>query len=55
MHIHILPRRLGDFEGDEVYEKLATNDQDSKIGKDLRTVEQMAEEAARYKEFSSDP
>ncbi len=43
-HMHILPRRKGDFRKDELYDKLREHDKDPRIVG--RTVEQMTAEAA---------
>ncbi|GMS96013.1 hypothetical protein PENTCL1PPCAC_18188, partial [Pristionchus entomophagus] len=50
VHIHILPRRNGDFGGstDTVYAELAKHDRDDRPP---RTAEQMNEEAARYRKI----
>lgn len=46
MHVHILPRKQGDFErNDDIYEKLAMHDKDSNP-QPLRSLEEMSKEAA---------
>ena len=49
VHIHILPRKPGDFEkNDDVYEKLEKHD---KKESGFRGLEEMSEEAARLAKF----
>jgi hypothetical protein len=48
----VLPRRAGDFEdNDEVYRQLASHDKEKAGDGRWRTFEEMAEEAARYREL----
>ncbi|GMR48473.1 hypothetical protein PMAYCL1PPCAC_18668, partial [Pristionchus mayeri] len=53
VHVHILPRRNGDFGGstDTVYAELAKHDRDNRPP---RTNEQMEEEAARYRKIMNE-
>ncbi|XP_064632288.1 nitrilase and fragile histidine triad fusion protein NitFhit-like [Lineus longissimus] len=56
VHVHILPRKAGDFKEDEVYSKLQDHDknlqEDMKQG-NIRTEEEMAEESAGLRRFFS--
>lgn len=47
--MHILPRRKGDFEKDEIYDKLRDHDKDMSNG--LRTMEQMEKEASELRKL----
>ncbi|XP_069142377.1 nitrilase and fragile histidine triad fusion protein NitFhit-like [Argopecten irradians] len=48
VHVHILPRRAGDFEqNDEIYEKLQHHDKDMETG--IRSEADMAEEATQLR------
>ncbi|CAB60517.1 Nitrilase homolog [Caenorhabditis elegans] len=47
VHIHILPRRAGDFGDNEIYQKLASHDKEPE--RKPRSNEQMAEEAVVYR------
>ena len=50
MHLHVLPRKKGDFEkNDEIYERLETHDRDMTTG--LRTREEMASEANEFRKL----
>lgn len=44
VHLHILPRRPGDFKKDEVYDKLENHDKDESV--ERRSDEEMNAEAA---------
>jgi len=49
VHVHILPRRGGDFENnDEIYSELVKHDKDNRHGRDDHT---MAQEAAVLKQL----
>ena len=50
LHVHILPRKSGDFErNDDVYERLQSHDKNVKEN-EWRTEEEMAREAAEMRE-----
>ncbi|XP_022859203.1 bifunctional bis(5'-adenosyl)-triphosphatase/adenylylsulfatase FHIT-like isoform X1 [Olea europaea var. sylvestris] len=58
VHIHILPRKRGDFEkNDEIYDAIKEKEKELKQKLDLdeerkdRTIEEMAEEAANYRKL----
>ncbi|KAL0369860.1 UNVERIFIED_CONTAM: Bifunctional bis(5'-adenosyl)-triphosphatase/adenylylsulfatase FHIT [Sesamum angustifolium] len=60
VHIHILPRKSGDFENnDEIYEAIDSKEKELKQKLDLdkerkdRSMEEMAEEAAEYRKLFS--
>ncbi|KAL0460385.1 UNVERIFIED_CONTAM: Bifunctional bis(5'-adenosyl)-triphosphatase/adenylylsulfatase FHIT [Sesamum latifolium] len=60
VHIHILPRRSGDFENnDEIYEAIDSKEKELKQKLDLdkerkdRSMEEMAQEAAEYRKLFS--
>ncbi|CAI5446284.1 unnamed protein product [Caenorhabditis angaria] len=58
VHIHILPRRVGDFGDNEIYQKLATHDKEPE--RRPRNLEEMSAEAKKYRDafqnnFYSDP
>ena len=46
VHLHILPRRKGDFEEDEIYEKIRNHDKNMV---NLRTKDDMAKEASELR------
>ena len=49
VHVHVLPRRPGDFdENDDVYKELQKHDKE-KTG--WRTEEQMIEECSKFRDF----
>ena len=48
VHVHILPRRPGDFEGDEIYAKLQAKDANDDA-KYHRSADEMANEAQVYR------
>lgn len=43
VHMHVIPRRKGDFQKDEIYEKLRMHDKD--MTKGLRSLDEMTLEA----------
>lgn len=47
--MHLLPRRKGDFQKDEIYEKLRNHDKDMSTG--LRSKEAMGEEASELRKL----
>ncbi|XP_033744984.1 deaminated glutathione amidase-like [Pecten maximus] len=50
VHVHILPRRAGDFEqNDEIYSKLQNHDKDMSTGR--RSEDDMAEEATQLRTY----
>ena len=49
VHLHILPRRKGDFKKDEIYEKLENHDKDQDAK--ARTEEEMFAEAQTLREL----
>ncbi|CAB3403560.1 unnamed protein product [Caenorhabditis bovis] len=51
VHVHILPRRKGDFGDNEIYYELANHDKNE--ARKPRTIDEMAQEAARYREAIS--
>ncbi|GAB2286143.1 hypothetical protein Dimus_020569, partial [Dionaea muscipula] len=58
VHIHILPRRIGDFEkNDEIYDVIDVKEKELAEKLDLdkdrkdRTLEEMAEEAEQYRKL----
>ncbi|CAH9086607.1 unnamed protein product [Cuscuta europaea] len=58
VHIHIIPRKAGDFEkNDEIYDALDEKEKELKQSLDLdkdrkdRTLEEMAQEAAEYRKL----
>ncbi|NXK48589.1 FHIT triphosphatase, partial [Chauna torquata] len=51
VHVHVLPRRAGDFSrNDDVYKELQQHDKEDSLGK-WRTEEEMATEAAVLKKY----
>ena len=57
MHLHILPRKKGDFErDDEIYDRLKSHDkEDMPFSVKARTPEEMADEARELRKlFYSD-
>ncbi len=50
VHLHILPRKMNDFEqSDEIYERLRNHDKDMSHG--VRSLEQMANEANEFRKL----
>jgi bis(5'-adenosyl)-triphosphatase len=50
VHMHVLPRKKGDFEkSDEIYERLRNHDKNMTSG--LRSLEQMAKEANEFRKL----
>ncbi|VDN56412.1 unnamed protein product [Dracunculus medinensis] len=54
VHVHILPRKKGDFDGnpDRLYKELVEHDKSGKV-KQIRNAESMREEAATYRNLLS--
>ncbi len=46
VHMHILPRRKGDFRKDEIYDRLREHDKEGPDGLPPRSIEEMSYEAA---------
>uniref|UniRef100_A0A0B7ALN2 Bis(5'-adenosyl)-triphosphatase n=1 Tax=Arion vulgaris TaxID=1028688 RepID=A0A0B7ALN2_9EUPU len=52
VHVHILPRKPGDFkENDDVYRQLESHDKGWTPSTKLRSLEEMAEEAAKLRKY----
>lgn len=51
VHLHILPRKAGDFENnDDIYQKIQANDKNLEAG-NLRSLKEMAEEASVLRKY----
>lgn len=55
VHVHLIPRKLGDFErNDDIYDKLEKHDSQDKIREEeFRTLEEMEKEAKFLAQFFS--
>lgn len=50
VHVHVLPRKKGDFENnDDIYDKLASHDRDNNTP--LRSLEERSKEAAELRKY----